>query len=78
MTKTYPPLSFYINGEFIGINDRKTQDVINPATEEVLGQLPYATKEDLDYALASAAEAFKTWKHSYSLSSRELPPIRCA
>lgn len=64
MTKTYPPLSFYINGEFIGINDRKTQDVINPATEEVLGQLPYATKEDLDYALASAAEAFKSWKHS--------------
>ncbi|HZJ97446.1 MAG: NAD-dependent succinate-semialdehyde dehydrogenase [Alcaligenaceae bacterium] len=64
MTQTYPTLSLYINGEFIGANERKTQDVINPATEEVLGQLPYATKEDLDYALASAAESFKTWKHS--------------
>lgn len=64
MIKTYPTLGLYINGEFIGANVRKTQNVINPATEEVLGQLPYATKEDLDYALASAAEAFKTWKHS--------------
>lgn len=64
MIETYPTLGLYINGEFIGANCRKTQDVINPATEEVLGQLPYATKEDLDYALASAAEAFKSWKYS--------------
>lgn len=64
MTKTYPALGLYINGKFIGTNNRKTQDVINPATEDVLGQLPYADKNDLDYALASAAEAFKTWKHS--------------
>lgn len=64
MIKTYPTLGLYIDGQFIGANDRKTQDVINPATEEVLGQLPYATKEDLDHALASAAKAFKTWQHS--------------
>lgn len=64
MTKTYPALGLYINGEFIETGNRKTLDVINPATEAVLGQLPYATKEDLDYALASAAEAFQSWKHS--------------
>ncbi|MDO5666753.1 MAG: NAD-dependent succinate-semialdehyde dehydrogenase [Alcaligenaceae bacterium] len=64
MSKTYPALGLYINGEFIGVGNRKTLDVINPATEEVLGQLPCASQEDLDYALASAAEAFKSWKHS--------------
>ena len=64
MTKTYPALGLYINGEFIAAEGRKTQNVINPATEEVLGQLPHATKDDLDYALASSAEAFKSWKNS--------------
>ena len=64
MTKTYTALGLYINGEFIAAEGRKTQNVINPATEEVLGQLPHATKDDLDYALASAAEAFKSWKNS--------------
>lgn len=64
MSKTYPALGLYINGEFIGVENRRTLDVINPATEDVLGQLPYANAEDLDYALASAAEAFKSWRHS--------------
>lgn len=64
MTKSYPSLALYINGEFIRAEHRKTQDVINPATEEVLAQLPHATTEDLDNALSAAAEAFKQWKHS--------------
>lgn len=64
MIETYPRLGLYINGEFIGIGNRSTQDVVNPATEEVLGQLPHATQADLDYALTSAADAFKSWKNS--------------
>ncbi|MDK7178335.1 aldehyde dehydrogenase family protein, partial [Micrococcus luteus] len=51
-------------GEFINAGNSPTQAVINPATEEVLGQLPLATQADLDDALAAAAAAFKTWKHS--------------
>ena len=41
-----------------------TQDVINPATLEVLGQLPHATEADLDRALAAAQRAFESWKKS--------------
>ena len=40
------------------------QDVINPATLEVLGQLPHATEADLDRALAAAQRAFESWKKS--------------
>ncbi|WKU19840.1 NAD-dependent succinate-semialdehyde dehydrogenase [Advenella alkanexedens] len=57
-------LSLYIDGEFVSGGGRKTQDVINPATLEVLGQLPHASEADLDRALSAAQRAFDSWKHS--------------
>ena len=61
---SYPSLSLYIDGEFIQGGGRPTQPVLNPATHEVIGQLPHATGEDLDRALAAAARAFESWKKS--------------
>jgi succinate-semialdehyde dehydrogenase/glutarate-semialdehyde dehydrogenase len=57
----YPQLALYIDGEFVSGGGRKQQDVINPATEEVLGQLPHATRADLDRALHAAQRAFVDW-----------------
>ena len=59
---TYPDLHLYINGEW-----RKTDDdlpVVNPATEEEIGRLPRASARDLDDALESAAEGFRTWRQT--------------
>ena len=56
----YPKLSLYIDGQFIGAEGRREQDVINPATGEMIGKLPHATREDLDRALAAAARAFES------------------
>lgn len=64
---SYPQLGLYIDGEFVRGGGRHEQDVINPATHEVIGKLPHATREDLDRALASAARAFETWKKSSPL-----------
>jgi acyl-CoA reductase-like NAD-dependent aldehyde dehydrogenase len=61
---TYPQLSLYIDGEFIHGGGRREQDIVNPATHEVIGKLPHATREDLDRALAAAARAFESWKKS--------------
>lgn len=61
---TYPKLSLYIDGEFIHGGDRPTQDILNPATGQVIAQLPHATPQDLDRALAAAARAFEAWKKS--------------
>jgi succinate-semialdehyde dehydrogenase/glutarate-semialdehyde dehydrogenase len=36
--------------------------VFNPASGEIIGQLPHATREDLDCALSAAQRAFETWK----------------
>jgi succinate-semialdehyde dehydrogenase/glutarate-semialdehyde dehydrogenase len=63
----YPSLSLYINGQFLSGEGRKTQDVFNPANQQVIGQLPHASKADLDLALQSAQKAFETWRKSSPL-----------
>jgi len=60
----YEDLCLYIDGEFIQGSGRVTGDVLNPATGEVIAQLPHATQADLDRALAAAARAFESWKKS--------------
>ena len=51
----------YINGEWVESKTDKYEDVVNPATKEVLCQVPISTREDIEYAAQTAAEAFKTW-----------------
>jgi acyl-CoA reductase-like NAD-dependent aldehyde dehydrogenase len=58
----YPTLSLYIDGQFISGGGRKEQDVLNPATNQVIAKLPHATREDLDLALTSAQRAFESWR----------------
>src|SRR3546814_6681722 len=36
-------------------------DVLNPATEQVIGSAPDASKDDLDRAIAAARAAFPGW-----------------
>ena len=58
----YAELSLFIGGEWLAGGGRKTTPVINPATEEVIGQLPHASQADLDRALAEAERGFKLWR----------------
>jgi len=51
-----------INGEMIEIGE--WLDVVNPANEEVIGQVPACSADELDKAVAAARAAFKTWKNS--------------
>ncbi len=62
MAASYPELKLFIGGEWLSGGGRRTQPVINPATEEVLGELPHASKEDLDRALAIAEKGFALWR----------------
>lgn len=54
----------FINGEFKYSAAGETLDVTNPATGEVLAKIAKATEEDVDAAVKSAEEAFKTWRHT--------------
>lgn len=65
MSHTYPQdLSLLIGGEWRGATGRDTVPVRNPATGEVIGQLPVATAQDIDDALAAADQAFRSWSQT--------------
>ncbi|MGG0155945.1 methylmalonate-semialdehyde dehydrogenase [Bacillus velezensis] len=54
-------LKNYINGEWVESKTDQYEDVVNPATKEVMCQVPISTREDVEHAVRSASEAFKTW-----------------
>jgi aldehyde dehydrogenase (NAD+) len=57
-------LKFYIDGRWVEPLGKKTIDVINPATEEVIGRVSLGTAEDVDRAVAAAREAFPKWSQT--------------
>lgn len=59
MSKKVP---LFIDGEFIQSTSEQWIDVTNPATQEVIAQVPCATQAEMQRAVASAKEAFLTWK----------------
>lgn len=57
MSKLSP---LYIDGEWV-TGDGEPFDVIDPATQTVVGSVPTATDDELDRALAAADKGFRTW-----------------
>lgn len=58
---------FFIDGAWTAPSGRRELDVINPATEEPIGQILLGTAEDVDAAVAAARTAFA----SFAETSRE-------
>ena len=54
--------SLYINGQEIEKTDAPRIEVINPATEEVLGSVPSAGPAEVAAAVAAAQSGFNAWK----------------
>ena len=59
----YNKLGNFINGEWNNNTKEKIQ-VINPFNEEVLGNIPLSTQEDLDLALDASLKSLITWKNT--------------
>ncbi|AVS74583.1 CoA-acylating methylmalonate-semialdehyde dehydrogenase [Paracidovorax cattleyae] len=57
-----PTVKLLIGGQFVESKTTRWRNVVNPATQEVLARVPFATPEEIDAAVASGKEAFKTWK----------------
>jgi succinate-semialdehyde dehydrogenase/glutarate-semialdehyde dehydrogenase len=58
----YQDTQLFIAGQWRPARSGRTDPVLNPATEEVIGQVSHAGKDDLDEALDAAAKGFATWK----------------
>ncbi|MDA9642020.1 aldehyde dehydrogenase family protein, partial [bacterium] len=58
----YEKFGQFIDGKWSPSSNNETYEVINPATEEVLGHASKATPADVDRALKSAEQGLKVWK----------------
>lgn len=56
-------LKNYIGGKWVASTSNQTESVYNPATGEVLAEVPISNADDLNQAIATAKEAFETWKN---------------
>jgi malonate-semialdehyde dehydrogenase (acetylating) / methylmalonate-semialdehyde dehydrogenase len=65
---TKPTLSLWINGQRAPSASSRFADVTNPASGEVIRQVPLANRADVDSAVAAAKAAFPGW--------RDTPPLR--
>ena len=60
----YEKFGQFINGKWQKSSDGTTYDVINPATEELIGKASKANKKDIDLCLKSAEKGFNIWKNT--------------
>ena len=60
-------VKFYIDGQWVDPVELKTVNAINPATEQVSGEIALGSAADVDRAVKAARKAFTSW----SQTSRE-------
>jgi len=68
----YEDLTLYIDGKFTKGQSGVSSDVLNPAKDTVLAQLPHAKKAEMDQAIAAADRAFKEWRKVPALERSKL------
>src|SRR5699024_1032661 len=54
-------LKNYINGEWVDSKSKETIEVFNPATKEVIAEVPLSSREELDEVAETAQAAFEEW-----------------
>jgi succinate-semialdehyde dehydrogenase/glutarate-semialdehyde dehydrogenase len=60
--RMYPDTLLHIAGTWRQARSGRTIPVLNPATEEVIGQVAHAGTDDLDEALEAAEAGFAAWR----------------
>ena len=68
----YRDVSLFIDGEWRASSSGETIPVVNPATEEIVGQVAHAAKADLDQALAAAEKGFRLWRKTSAFERSKL------
>jgi malonate-semialdehyde dehydrogenase (acetylating)/methylmalonate-semialdehyde dehydrogenase len=61
-TPDIPNVPLLIGGELVQSRSEQWRDIVNPATQKVLARVPMATAEEVNAAVASAQQAFATWR----------------
>lgn len=59
---TLQQVKLLIDGEWVESQTTEWHDIVNPATQQVLAKVPFATAAEVDAAVSAAQRAFQTWK----------------
>ncbi|WP_207867853.1 CoA-acylating methylmalonate-semialdehyde dehydrogenase [Pseudomonas sp. 58(2021)] len=59
---TVQKVKLLIDGEWVESQTTEWHDIVNPATQQVLAKVPFATAAEVDAAVSAAQRAFQTWK----------------
>ena len=65
-------IEMLIHGRWRQGSEGKTQPLINPATEEVLTDVPHASEADLEEAIQASADGFKVWRDVTPLARQNI------
>ena len=69
----YPEkIELLINGRWRQGSEGKSQPLLNPATEDVLTDVPHASADDLEEALAASAAGFKVWRDTTPINRQAI------
>ncbi len=61
MSTTVSKHQNFVGGEWVDASGGETMDVLNPATGEVIAEVPRAGAEDVDRAVQAAKKALPEW-----------------
>ena len=59
---TVQKVKLLIDGEWVESQSTEWHDIVNPATQQVLAKVPFATADEVNAAIDAAQRAFQTWK----------------
>ncbi len=63
MTNQATKVKNFMNGKWVQSTADRYENVPNPATGELLAQVPLSTREDVQKAVAAAKRAYHHWRH---------------
>ncbi|KAK6182672.1 hypothetical protein SNE40_010300 [Patella caerulea] len=69
---TVPTTKNFINGEFVESKTTKWIDLPNPATNELVTRVPESTRDEMEAAVASAQDAFRSWSQTTVLTRQQI------
>ena len=52
----------FVDGQFVDSVAGETMEILNPATGDVIAEVPQGTAEDVDRAVAAAEQAWESWQ----------------
>jgi len=66
-----PTTKLFLDGKFVESKTSKWIDLPNPATNEVITRVPESTQEEMQAAVDSCKEAFKSWSKTTVLTRQQ-------